>query len=63
MFTRIRTVLKPYIFYPDPCGRGLKPLLSAVSVSGFTGFVWTEGRLRFQKYPDRLEVALDSFQP
>lgn len=32
--------MKPYIFYPDPCGRGLKPFLSAVSVSGFTGFVW-----------------------
>lgn len=32
--------MKPYIFYPDPCGRDLKPLLSAVSVSGFTGFVW-----------------------
>lgn len=32
--------MKPYIFYPDPCGRGLKPFLSAVSVSGFTSFVW-----------------------
>lgn len=32
--------MKPYIFYPDPCGRRLKPFLSAVSVSGFTGFVW-----------------------
>lgn len=32
--------MKPYIFYPDPCGRGLKPFLIAVSVSGFTGFVW-----------------------
>ena len=32
--------MKPYIFYPDPCGRGLKPLLSAVSTSGFTSFVW-----------------------
>ena len=54
--------MKPYIFYPDPCGRGLKQLLSPVSMSGFTGFVWREGRMRFQKYPDRLEVALDSFQ-
>lgn len=32
--------MKPYIFYPDPCGRGLKLLLSAVSMSGFTSFVW-----------------------
>ena len=29
--TRIRTFLEPHIFYPDSCGRSLKPLLRAVS--------------------------------
>ena len=55
--TRIRTYLEPHIFYPDSCGGSLKPLLRAVSVSGLTGLVWTEGRfvwnsMRFQKFPD-----------
>ena len=31
MFTRIRTFLKTHIFYPDSCGRDLKPLWRAVS--------------------------------
>ena len=41
--------LNRVLFYRDSCGQDLKPLCRAllidvVSVSGFTGFVWTEGR-------------------
>ena len=51
---RIWPFLKPHIFYLDPCGQGLKPLCSAVSkrcsfVSGFTGYVWTEGLFEWKK--------------
>ena len=31
MSTQIPTFLNPHIFYPDSCGRGLKPLWRAVS--------------------------------
>ena len=54
----IRTILNPPIFLSGFAWTGhLKALWRAVSVSGFTGFVWTEGRFvwksaRFKKYPD-----------
>ena len=50
MSKRIQTLLKPNIFSPDSCTdrasnlSGERFKKNAVSVSEFTGFVWTEGR-------------------
>ena len=54
--TRVRTFLKPQIFCPYPGVDG--PLnhswecfqKEAFSVSAFTGFVWTKGRIRVKLY-------------
>ena len=54
--TRIQTFLKPYVFYPNSCGRGLinrsgeRFQNNAVLVTGFTGFVWTEFPINGEKY-------------
>ena len=70
MSKRIQTLLEHNIFCPDLCGRGtVKPLWrerfkkNAVSVSKFTGFVWTEGgsvkkTMQFNKYPNSCEHCL-----
>ena len=55
MFTRIRTFLKPHIFVRISVDRALNRFgkrfqNNALSVTGFTGFVWMEGR--FLKYQD-----------
>ena len=71
MSKRVQTLLEQNIFCPDLCGRGtVKPLWrerfkkNAVSVSEFTGFVWTEDRsvkkktMQFNKYPNSCEHGL-----
>ena len=68
MSTQIRTFLNPHIFYPDSCGRGLKPLWRAVSKQCGFG-VWIHwfrvdgGPKRkkicgFKNIPIRADVAL-----
>ena len=69
-FTRIRTFLKPHMFYSDSCGRGINHSgerfqNKAVSVSGFT-FFRVEGRsilvkkvCGFKNIRLRAEVAFD----
>jgi len=63
MSKRIRTFLKPHIFYPDSCGRHLKPPLeSGLKTMRFRWPDWLvswgrkadpcKNSMRFQKYPD-----------
>ena len=38
------TIFEAHVLLPGfACERDLKPLWRAVSVTGFTGFLWTEG--------------------
>ena len=54
--TRIQSFLKPYVFYPNSCGRGLinrsgeRFQNNAVLVTGFTGFMWTKFLINGEKY-------------